>query len=308
MGNASERRGLEPDRVEQFRALGFVGSIDVLSDGEVAYYASRLQDLLARSRPDALLLHKPHLRFKWVSDLVHHPRVVDAVADILGADVLAWRSTFFVKAPGDPAHVPWHQDLASNPLRAEGYASAWIALTDSGPANGCMRVVPGSHHRGHLPHAIGSGSGRTLQLGQAITEPIQEEHAVEVALRAGQMSLHHGQLIHGSHGNSSPELRVGLAVRYVSPASAPSGRRESATLVRGDDRDHSFEHEPVPAHDDDPVALEWHARSIRRYLRDTLMGTLRRPNGRAIASILRVLARRENLRIATRILRPRSRG
>lgn len=308
MIDASRRSGLEPEEIERFRTHGFVASIDALSADEVIYYAGRLQEFFDREggRPDAMLRHKPYLRFKWVSDLVRHPRVVDAVEKLLGPNILAYRGTFFIKAAGDPSVVPWHQDRMQNQLDPAGFVSAWIAITDSGPENGCMRVIPSSHHRGDLPHALNTGPNKTLQLGQAISEPIAEERAVDVVLRAGQISLHHGRLIHGSCGNPSQTARVGLAVRYACPAAATAaGDRPTATLVRGEDRDRRFEHEPVPLYDDDPASLEWHARSMLGYAKGLIRETARNPTRQGIVSVVKMAVRPNNLRLAARLLRPR---
>ena len=51
------------------------------------------------------LNQKPHLLFPWADALVRHPRVLDAVEDVLGPDILCWGSQFFAKPAGDPGFV-----------------------------------------------------------------------------------------------------------------------------------------------------------------------------------------------------------
>ena len=43
-------------------------------------------------------------------DLIRHPRILDAIEDIIGPDILVWTSTFFIKEPHSPTYAAWHQD------------------------------------------------------------------------------------------------------------------------------------------------------------------------------------------------------
>jgi ectoine hydroxylase-related dioxygenase (phytanoyl-CoA dioxygenase family) len=76
--------------------------------------------------------------------------------------------------------------------------------------------------------------------------PEEEARAVDMPLRAGEISLHHGALIHGSNPNRSSRRRCGLTLRYV-PTSVKQvrtnslGRKYAAILVRGEDRYRHFE-------------------------------------------------------------------
>jgi hypothetical protein len=70
-------------------------------------------------------------------------------------------------------------------------------------------------------------------------------------LRAGQMSLHDGMLLHGSHPNRSARRRCGLAVRFTTPdvrqVAANSLRGYyRPVLVRGVDRYRHFSPVEVP--------------------------------------------------------------
>ncbi len=55
--------------------------------------------------------HKPHLLFTWLNDLIRHPRILDAVEDIIGFDTLCWGTSFFIKERRNPSYVSWHQEL-----------------------------------------------------------------------------------------------------------------------------------------------------------------------------------------------------
>lgn len=285
-----------------FADAGYLAPLDVLSAAEVADYRRRL---LARLEPtgaaNAGLRNKPHLLLRWVAELVRDVRVLDAVEDLLGPDLLILRSVFFVKPPGDRGYVAWHQDVAYWDLSADRAVSAWIALTDSTVANGCVRVVPGSHREPLLEHRLADDGNNRLVHGQAAAVDVPPERIACLELRAGQMSLHDGRILHGSLGNTSSELRAGLAVRFIPPAVRQRGLRPGATLVRGVDRFGYYDHEPMPRFDDDPVARAWHARALRRYAVQVVWQALRHPSTRQVSLIARMAARRDALRAMLRI-------
>jgi hypothetical protein len=84
-----------------------------------------------------------------------------------------------------------------------------------------------------------------LSLGETI-DGIDESAAVDVTLRAGEMSLHHVDLPHASPPNRSVRPRIGYAVRYMAPAMRPRDGIASALPVRGRDRSGNFEPEAPP--------------------------------------------------------------
>ena len=110
--------------------------------------------------------------------------------------------------------MPWHQDAAYWPLTPRQHiVTAWIALWDTDAANACMRVLPGSH-RALLDHG---GEVRDSDvLGQALAD-VPESEAVDIDLRAGEMSLHTDALAHGSGANGSDRPRCGMTMRVSSP-------------------------------------------------------------------------------------------
>jgi ectoine hydroxylase-related dioxygenase (phytanoyl-CoA dioxygenase family) len=281
-----------------FAEQGFVAPLDVLSREEAEACRRRLEDALAASGgvADVRLRNKPHLLFPWMAALVRDRRVVDPVADLLGPDLLVLKTTLFVKAAGDRGYNAWHQDTAFWDLSEDRVVTAWIALTDSTTANGCVRVVSGSHRDPPAPHRLTRDRNNRLLRGQLVGVAIDPERVRTLELRAGQMSLHDGRLLHGSPGNPSATLRAGLAVRYIRPEVRQRGPREGATLVSGTDRFGNYDHEPAPRYDFDPVARAWHVRSLRRYAAHVAWQILRRPSSGHLALLLRLAARRDLLR------------
>src|SRR5580693_502531 len=201
----------------RFERDGVVYPIPVLSPGASSAYLasfSQLEELLQRP---IKRMGNPALHFSWAYRLATEPAVLDAVEEILGSDLLIAGSLIFCKYPHDPGFVAWHQDNFYSNLHLTPSLSAWIALLDSTPENGCMRVVPGSHLQGTLPHQETGSSDNLLKRGEEIQVEVDEADAIDLVLRAGDMSLHHHAIIHGSRPNRSDVKRLGFIVRYVTP-------------------------------------------------------------------------------------------
>ncbi|ANW05852.1 hypothetical protein LMTR13_25060 [Bradyrhizobium icense] len=253
-------RMLSQAQVEQYRSEGFVCPIDALSVEEAAEFLARMEDLESRE-PDlwARSKIKPHLLMMWLNDLTRNSSILDAVEDLLGPDIMAWATGHFDKKPHDPSFVTWHQDGTYWGLSDPSVVTAWVALTPSNSENGCMRVIPGSHHHGQLPHRDTHDKDNLLSRGQDVEVNVDEAQAVDLELRPGQISLHHTMLIHGSKPNCSDTRRLGITIRYVAAhVRRTSGFRDSATLVRGTDKYRNFIAEPRPCRDFDPEAVEFY--------------------------------------------------
>jgi non-haem Fe2+, alpha-ketoglutarate-dependent halogenase len=101
---------LSEEQVEHYRRDGFLCPLDLLSREEAAYYRGVVESY-ERSHGGPLkgaLRHKTHLLFTALNDLVRHPRLLDAVEDLLGPNLLCWSTSFFIKEAQDPAFVSWH--------------------------------------------------------------------------------------------------------------------------------------------------------------------------------------------------------
>jgi hypothetical protein len=253
------------DLLDAYRREGFVFPLSALSTSETTTLRTKLEELQAQNGgklpPD--INRKPHLLLTWLNELIRHPRILDPVEKILGPDILCWGSGFFIKNPHDKARVTWHQDSTYWGLSSPDIATAWIAFTPSIPANGCMRVVPGTHMLQQLPHQDTFAPDNLLSRGQEIAVQVEESRAVDIVLEPGQMSLHHVLLVHGSDPNSSELPRIGFAIRYLpTHVKQLTALADSATLVRGSDRHRHFLPEPVPKSDFHPEALAFHAKML----------------------------------------------
>jgi non-haem Fe2+, alpha-ketoglutarate-dependent halogenase len=286
-GEKAVATSLSDAQVQQYREQGYLCPITALTGEEAARYRAALEAAEARAGgalPGAHK-HKPHLVYTWAQELIRHPRILDAVEAVIGPDILAWESVLFTKEPKTEDYISWHQDITYWGLDQEGdVVTAWVALSPSNPKSGCMRVVPGTHLREVVPHADTFSERNMLSRGQEIAVEVDEDHAVDLVLQPGQMSLHHVKIFHGSHQNRSTDRRIGFAIRYLPPGVRQGvGPSDSATLVRGEDRFGHFELEPAPAYDLAPEAVALH-QAVRERRLAILMRDAAQPSRAAHAA------------------------
>lgn len=266
---------LSAEAVEQYRQQGWYAPVSVLSAQEAGTLRGRLEGFEAGNGPlQGPLRQKSHLLFTWLNELIRHPRILDAVEDIIGPNILCWGSTFFIKEPRNPGFVSWHQDSTYWGLDPADVITAWIAFSDSTAANGAMRVIPGTHKMDQISHRDTFNADNLLTRGQEIAVEVDERQAQMLELNAGEMSLHHVRLIHGSDPNPSDTRRIGYAIRYIpTHVRQIAGSHDSATLVRGVDTHHNFAPEQVPLSDMSPEAQAYHAETIGQHAKILMRST-----------------------------------
>lgn len=232
---------LSADNVaETFARNGFVFPVDVMNEAEAGAVRTDLEQaeteladdpeklMLARSYADRLL--------PSFDRMIRNPKLIDAVRPILGPDILVWSCGLFIKEPQSTQIVTWHQDLTYWGLDDVDEVTAWVALSPSTVASGCMRFVPGSHCRGMVPHIDTFNDNNLLTRGQKIALEFDDSESVDVILRAGQASLHHGHLFHSSGANTTADRRLGAAIRYIKPSMRQrTGDRSLVAHVSGVD-------------------------------------------------------------------------
>ncbi len=272
--------GLSQRDVQLFSQRGYHFPTRVLSRAEALHYRTRLEAFEhSQGGPlNGALRNKPHLLFTWIDELVRHPTILDAIEAILGPNLLVWSSSFFTKEANDPAYVSWHQDSTYWGLSAPDVVTAWIGFTDSNVSNGCMQVIPATHLIDQLPHQDTFAENNLLTRGQEVQVDVNSRDAVDVIVAAGEMSLHHVRLVHGSPPNSSNDRRIGYAIRYVPTYIHQTvGKRDSAMLVRGVDTYHHFDPEPRPKVDFGANERAFHAAANEESMRVLYRGADKAP-------------------------------
>ncbi|MEM7171846.1 MAG: phytanoyl-CoA dioxygenase family protein [Pseudomonadota bacterium] len=237
---------------DAFERDGYVFPLAAMSLAQAAHYRQALEQVEADFSHQPKLLNSLHgysnLVLPFVDEIMRLPSIIGPVSEILGPDLLVWSCNMFVKEARTPHYVSWHQDLTYWGLDALEEVTAWVALSPATVESGCMRFVAGSHRSEIVPHRDTFQDENLLTRGQEMTVTVDESAAVDVVLQPGEVSLHHGRTFHASHGNRSGDRRIGIAIRYITPAMRQvDGTRTVATLVSGKDRFGHFELAPPPA-------------------------------------------------------------
>ncbi|MDP7743511.1 MAG: phytanoyl-CoA dioxygenase family protein [Lentisphaeria bacterium] len=232
----------------QYQQDGFVAPLDIFNDRETSAIRGSFDALeteVGREDAQVTLIQKERQHeFIWKMATDH--RILDLVSAVYGPDLVLIGTHFFCKYPaaqvGRDAFVAWHQDVTYWGLEPPKATTAWVAVDDVDTANGAMMIIPGTHRKGLLDHGKSDRQGNLLSINQAIPEDqFTPDTAVSIELKAGQMALHHGMVIHGSHPNHSDRRRCGLTIRYTTP-DVRFVRSENLKapfqpiLVRGSDR------------------------------------------------------------------------
>ncbi len=266
-------KALTSSQFDAFHELGYLFPVRVMAADHAASLRQRFErfehgDLAAQfaGREHELYRFKAHLLFTWVDDIVHNPRTLDIVEDIIGPNILVWTVGVFIKEPWSDYRVQWHQDSVHTGLDKPGHLiRGWHALSISRPENGTMRFAPRSHKLGDLPHISDSGSdGMKLRDAHADYD-VDEDQAVSVDLDPGEVAFFSSRTLHESGANSSADRRINVVVTYMPPEVRPASDKESAMLVRGVDNHGHWRHETRPVADLDPAAIAMHkaARAAR---------------------------------------------
>jgi len=240
---------------DQFEKDGYILGVPILTADEVvaARGAYERLELQTSERSAKGRITNAHQYDEAFFKLATHPRVLEIVETLMGPDIIILSTGFFVKAPSSSdKFVAWHQDTMYWGLTPPFALTVWLAIDDADTENGCMRVIPGSHRLGLLPHGISGREGNLLGGDQEIdTVHFDESSAVDFCLNAGFASLHHGELIHGSNPNHSTRRRCGMTMRFTHPGVSPVTDgpfpfKEQPILVRGEDRFGNFQLAPLP--------------------------------------------------------------
>ena len=251
-------KALTQEQLDAYRRDGVAFPVPIMSAEEALEMRRRFEDLEARIGGEAQARYriKAHIPFPWLTDLIRNARMLDAVEDIIGPDIVVWGSSFFTKRARDHRFVSWHQDSTYYGLEPPDSLTVWIAFSRSKIDSGCLRVLPGTHTGpAVMEHVNTYDPNNLLSRGQTI-EDVDVSRAIDVELEPGECSIHNNMVIHGSNPNPSADARIGFAVHIATAATRQVEFDDAtATLVRGEDRDGNWKPDPMPKADFDPDCL-----------------------------------------------------
>lgn len=230
----TKKYGLTPEQVKFYEENGYVGPLELCSEEEMLALrdwmdASGMFDpsfespIYGRAPSGRACMRDWHLVYRKMYDLCTHPALTESMAAVMGPDLVLWRTQFQYKDAGGPP-VAWHQDLgfpghllrpALNPVKN---ISAWIAIEKTTVANGCVRVIPGTHKM-HLERRIKQAERGQGLFGRryGLEYVVDVSKAVAMELNPGQFFLFSESMLHGSTANPTKKRRLGLSVRVTTP-------------------------------------------------------------------------------------------
>jgi phytanoyl-CoA dioxygenase PhyH len=262
---------LNQQQVEQYRHEGYLFPFAALSAAELTECnagLARFESWLGKpvNQGDFRWRSASYVILPWVDALARHPRILDAVEDLIGPDILVYTATWFIKEARSPTFAAWHQDATYFGLDPHEHVTAWVALSEAGADAGCMEVVSSRGLPRQMQHAALRLENSINGAGQAIVERFEESGAAMMELPAGSFSLHHTLCRHRSPPNRADHRRVGIGISYIPAHCRRTGSvRMCARLVRGRDGGGNFDLIPPPEGELHPAALERHERVYGRY-------------------------------------------
>jgi ectoine hydroxylase-related dioxygenase (phytanoyl-CoA dioxygenase family) len=244
---------------------GYFFPLDVIPEDMAKNAALRIKKISIH--PPSKIIHpwnlQAHLLANWIYNICVYSKVLDAVEAVIGPNILIQSADIFVKLPKSTKHINWHQDANYWGLEPYELVTGWIALTDVFPENGCMDYLPKSHLNKKINHIETFDKNSDLTRGQEINLKIDKDKKIPVILKAGQMSLHHCLLAHGSGPNLTDNYRIGIAVRYLpTHVRQTEGPFISMILARGKDKYNHFVKDKIPKGDFDETTIAEHDKAM----------------------------------------------
>ena len=141
--------------------------------------------------------------------LISHPEVVRRMETILEGRLRLYRADALMKPGRVGSEKGFHQDSPYWPIEPMSLWSCWIPLDDATVENGCMLVIPGSHHGGALPH-------EEINNDYAISDQHYDlDKVIPVPMKRGTGLFFHSLVVHGTAANRSGQSRRAITMSYM---------------------------------------------------------------------------------------------
>ena len=167
-----------------------------------------------RGRPVLRKIERTDLVSDLFAGMACNPRVVAVVSEILGPELLLFRSTLMLQPARHGSQHGLHQDVAYWPLEPPKLVTVSIAISASDAENGCIHVIPGSHR---WPVGEWGNISRRDDAAQTDRDDVDLSQLRDVPLEAGSAVLFHSNIVHGSGLNHSDRPRHTALYAYFPP-------------------------------------------------------------------------------------------
>tara|TARA_Y100001970_G_scaffold280060_1_gene388425 strand:- start:573 stop:1400 length:828 start_codon:yes stop_codon:yes gene_type:complete len=239
---------LNSKQVKDYKDHGFVAPIDILSSEEAKRIKEEIE-YIEKKWPEELVglgRNNVHYISPVFDQICHNSKILDAVESIIGKDILVGGTTLFIKDPDKKGFVSWHQDAKYIGFEPYNWVTAWLAITDANEENGCMKMWSGSHKEKIKEHKDTYDENNLLTRGQTVQD-VPIEKTTSNILKAGQLSLHHPMIVHGSGPNKSNQRRIGFVIQsYIGTNVGQVLGKIFVQQARGKDKFKYHEHAKRP--------------------------------------------------------------
>jgi non-haem Fe2+, alpha-ketoglutarate-dependent halogenase len=239
---------LTAKQIKEYEDQGYVAPINILSSDEATKIKTEIE-YIEKKWPDALIglgRNNVHYISPIFDRVCHNFKILNAVESIIGKNILVGGTTLFIKEPDNKGFVSWHQDAKYIGFEPHNWVTAWLAITDANEENGCMRMWPGTHKEKIQEHKDTFDKNNLLTRGQTV-QSVNLNDTIPNELKAGQLSLHHPMIVHGSTPNKSNSRRIGFVIQsYIGTNVDQVIGKVYVQQARGTDKFNYHEHTKRP--------------------------------------------------------------
>jgi non-heme Fe2+,alpha-ketoglutarate-dependent halogenase len=217
---------LSEQQIRGFYENGFIGPLDAFSPEEMADFRN---DMLVAEKSVCqtygfVTPRDRHFEMPRLWGYMKHPAITERVAQLLGPDLLVWRTQMFHK-PGKAPAIQWHQastfmveDYQNRALHPANrneifQLTVWVAVDPATRENGCLDFIKSGH-----------GSVRTIKFGGeegfynaafSLEFDRKNSEVVHVPCKPGQFIIFTERCIHGSGPNTTDRHRLAFNLRVI---------------------------------------------------------------------------------------------
>ena len=239
---------LTTEQLDHYKNKGYISPVNALSSIEAKEIRDEIEKI-EKNWPKALEginRNYVHLISPVFNKVCLNKNILDAVESIIGKNILICGTTLFIKNPKEKGFVSFHQDAKYIGLEPHNWVTVWVAITDANENNGCMRMLSGSHKENLRHHEQKFDENNLLTRGQTIKN-VSLDKTDPVILKAGQMSLHHPKIVHGSGLNYSDDRRIGFVIQsYIGSNVDQVLGKMYVQKARGEDKYKYHEYSNIP--------------------------------------------------------------
>jgi non-haem Fe2+, alpha-ketoglutarate-dependent halogenase len=230
---------------KHFDEQGFIGPFKLWEpDFMRAWWKEQRRELLDPQNKQFAVFDNPmnydrHLDISGFSKIISEPEIVRRMQALIGPDVLCWRTEIFSKNSGESG-TGWHQvetyavgETSKGVLEPTEFSegipmelTAWVAFTEASKENGCLKMLPGSHHHRYYDESIemkwDTTRAENTLFGYDYNDlkvdrdwNPDDQTAIHLEMNPGEFVIFTARCVHGSNPNSSRRQRMAMAIRVV---------------------------------------------------------------------------------------------